>query len=88
MTPLEVLEVARVATLALLLASLPLLVVSLVVGLAVSIIQALTQIQEVTLTFIPKIIIVFASLLIFLPFMGEQLGALFQFLIDKIIALQ
>ncbi len=46
-------------------ASMPMLLLSLVVGLLVSIIQAVTQIQEATLSFVPKIISVFLSILIF-----------------------
>ncbi len=45
----------------------PVLVVSLVVGIAISIFQAITQLQEVTLTFVPKIIAVFLTLLLTLP---------------------
>lgn len=46
-------------------ASMPMLLLSLVVGLLVSIIQAVTQIQEATLSFVPKIISVFLSILVF-----------------------
>jgi flagellar biosynthesis protein FliQ len=47
----------------------PVMLVALIVGLAVSLVQALTQIQEATLAFIPKILSVFAGLLLLLPFM-------------------
>jgi len=49
--------------------SAPVFVAGLVVGLAVSIFQALTQIQEMTLTFVPKIVAVFLALLFFMPWM-------------------
>jgi len=49
--------------------SAPVFVAGMVVGLAVSIFQALTQIQEMTLTFVPKIIAVFIALLFFMPWM-------------------
>jgi len=49
--------------------SAPVFVAGMVVGLAVSVFQALTQIQEMTLTFVPKIIAVFLALLFFMPWM-------------------
>ena len=56
----------------------PLMSVALGVGLVVAIFQSLTQIQEMTLTFIPKILATFLSLLIFLPFMGSTLNAFME----------
>ena len=53
--------------------SAPLLAVGLIVGLSVSIVQALTQIQEQTLIFVPKIIAIFVTLLLALPFMADSL---------------
>ncbi len=49
--------------------SAPVFIAGMAVGLAVSIFQALTQIQEMTLTFVPKIIAVFLALLFFMPWM-------------------
>jgi len=60
-----VMAVAREAVLATLYISAPVLVVSLIVGLSVSVFQATTQIQEPTLTFVPKIVAVFISMLFF-----------------------
>lgn len=54
----------------------PVLLVALVVGVVVSLFQALTQIQESTLSFVPKILLVFLSLMLFAPFM---VGTLIQF---------
>jgi flagellar biosynthetic protein FliQ len=56
-----------------LIASGPVLVVSLVVGVGVSLFQAVTQIQEPTLTFIPKILAAFLCLFIFFPWIAQQL---------------
>ncbi|KJV08666.1 flagellar biosynthesis protein FliQ, partial [Elstera litoralis] len=58
MNEANTLEVAREAVLVLLQVSGPIMVISLVVGLIISLFQALTQIQEMTLTFVPKIIVV------------------------------
>jgi len=60
-----VMAVAREAVLATLYISAPVLVISLIVGLSVSVFQATTQIQEPTLTFVPKIVAVFISMLFF-----------------------
>jgi len=56
-----------------LLVSAPMLIVGLVVGLAISVFSAVTQIQEMTLTFVPKIVAVFLALLFTLPWMIEKL---------------
>ena len=52
----------------------PLMGIALAVGLAVSLLQALTQIQEQTLIYVPKILAVFGALLLMLPFMGDALA--------------
>ncbi|MGE5534182.1 MAG: flagellar biosynthesis protein FliQ [Acidobacteriota bacterium] len=75
MTGAEVLDVARDAILTLLYVASPVMLVGLVVGVAISLLQAVTQIQEMTLAFVPKIIAIFLSLLIALPFMAEKLHA-------------
>ena len=54
----------------------PVMLLALAVGLVISILQALTQIQEMTLTFVPKILVIFVSLLLLMPFM---LGTLIDF---------
>jgi flagellar biosynthetic protein FliQ len=56
-----------------LLLSAPILAAGLVVGLLVSILQAVTSIQEATLAFVPKIVVVFVALIIFLPWMIKTL---------------
>ena len=76
----EVLDVARDAIVTLLLVSAPLMLVGLVVGVVISLLQALTQIQETTLVFIPKILAIFLALLIALPFMADAHA--FEFLAD------
>lgn len=69
----DVLDVARDAIIVLLLVSSPIMGVGLAVGLAIALFQALTQIQEMTLVFVPKILAIFLSLLLFMPFMINQL---------------
>jgi flagellar biosynthesis protein FliQ len=75
MTGPEVLDVAREAIYTLVIVSAPVMLVGLAVGVAISLLQALTQIQEMTLAFVPKILAIFVSLLIALPFMAEKLNA-------------
>ena len=65
MTEGQVLDIARQALYTIILCSAPLLIISLVVGLVVSIFQTVTSIQEQTLTFVPKILGVFAGMLLF-----------------------
>ena len=77
MTGPEVLDVARDAIVTLMLVSAPLMLVGLVVGVVISLLQALTQIQETTLVFVPKILAIFLAMLIALPFMADALQANF-----------
>ena len=86
MTGAEVLDVARDAILTLVLVSAPLMLVGLVVGVVISLFQALTQIQEMTLVFVPKILAIFVTMLLALPFMGAILSGYMTKLADMIIA--
>lgn len=69
MTQTVVLELTQKALWLLLQLAMPTLLLSLIVGLAISVFQAVTQINEMTLTFIPKIVTVFAALAFFGPWM-------------------
>jgi flagellar biosynthetic protein FliQ len=73
MTGPETLDIARDAIFTLIIVSAPVMLVGLAVGLAISLLQALTQIQEMTIAFVPKILAIFISLLVALPFMAEKL---------------
>lgn len=75
MSPAEVLDLARDGVWTMILVSSPLMLVGLVVGLIIALFQALTQIQELTLVFVPKIIAIFLALVVALPFMSETLAA-------------
>jgi len=87
MNEIEVLDIARDGMMVMLLVSGPMLLTGLVVGLGISIFQTLTHIQEMTLTFIPKILAIFAALIIFLPWMLRELTEFMQRIMDKIVAL-
>jgi flagellar biosynthetic protein FliQ len=69
MTQEFIVHLAREATLTVLLVSAPILILGLIAGLAIGIFQAVTQIHEMTLTFIPKILVSAIALIIFAPWM-------------------
>jgi len=77
MTPEMVTELGRQALETTLIVAAPILGVCLVVGLAVSVLQAMTQLNEATLTFVPKVLAVFAAIVMFMPWM---LGVLTSFM--------
>ncbi len=73
MTPELAISIGRDAIYTMLLVAAPMLISGLLIGLIISVFQAITQIHEMTLTFIPKIVIVAISMLIFLPWMVNKL---------------
>jgi flagellar biosynthetic protein FliQ len=77
------LRVAREGLYLTLLVSAPVLVVSMVVGLVVSVLQAATQVQEQTLSFVPKLIVAFVTLALLGPWMGAQLVRFTQTLFES-----
>jgi flagellar biosynthetic protein FliQ len=85
MNPLEVLEICREAIWVLIKVSAPIMIITLVIGLMISLFQALTQIQEMTLTFVPKMLVVFFALLFLMPFMLNTLKDFSESLSDRII---
>jgi len=85
MTEVEVIAVARDAVWTLLRVGAPVMGVALVTGLIIALFQALTQIQEVTLTFVPKIIAIFLSFLLLAPYMLAQLDGLMIRVADRIV---
>ncbi|MDP1736957.1 MAG: flagellar biosynthesis protein FliQ [Caulobacter sp.] len=83
----EVLDVARDAIWLTLQLSAPVLIVGLIVGVGIGLFQALTQIQEATLVYAPKIVAIFVSLLIFLPLMGALMGNFMSHIATRIAAM-
>jgi len=80
----EVMDVAQDAIFTLLAVAGPIMIAALIVGLIIAVFQALTQIQEMTLTFVPKIIAIFLALLFFMPMMGANLSGLMDRVVDRI----
>ncbi len=87
MNAADVMDVAREAVIVMLKVGSPIMLLALLVGLTISLFQALTQMQEMTLTFVPKAIVIFMSLLLFLPFMLGVLVTFTESLMDRIVAL-
>ena len=69
MNQADVLEISRLTFFVILKAGGPIMAAGLVIGLIIAVFQTLTSIQEMTLTFVPKIIIIFAAVIVFMPFM-------------------
>lgn len=86
MSQADILDIAREALLVTLKLGAPVLLLALIAGLAISLLQALTQMQEMTLSFVPKIITILLSLFLFLPFMLSTLSDFTRELMARIAA--
>ena len=87
MNQADVLEISRLTFLVILKAGGPIMAAGLVIGLIIAVFQTLTSIQEMTLTFVPKIIIIFAAVIVFMPFMITSVIDFTNTLYDKIVGL-
>ena len=87
MSGAEVLDVGRDAIWLTIQLCAPVLIVGLVVGVGVGLMQALTQIQEATLFYAPKIVAIFLSLLLFLPLMGALMSGFMRQIAARIAAM-
>lgn len=85
MTEAELIDIARQSIMVMIKVAAPSLLTGLAIGLLISIFQTLTQIQEQTLTFVPKMLLVFASMILFMPFMLGTLTDFWKSIMDKII---
>lgn len=86
MTGPEVLDVARDGVITLIYVCGPMMIVGLAVGVGIGLLQALTQIQEMTLVFVPKIMAIFVTFLLSLPFMGSLMAGYMNRVAERIIA--
>ncbi|PWC77505.1 flagellar biosynthesis protein FliQ [Azospirillum sp. TSH64] len=87
MNQADVLEVLRSGIWTTLLIAAPPLLVAVVVGVSISLVQALTQVQEMTLTFVPKIVAILVVTVLALPFMYGALTTYADRLSDLIVAI-
>ncbi len=83
----EIIDFAREAIILCLTISAPVMIIGLVVGVIIALFQALTQIQEMTLAFVPKIIAIFAAIFVMFPLMTKSLTVFMEKIADKIISL-
>lgn len=83
----DVLEIARESIFVTLKIAAPVMLAGLVVGLVISLFQALTQIQEMTLAFVPKVIVIFGVFLLFMPFMLATLIAFTHQIAGRIVGI-
>lgn len=86
MTGADVLDVGREAIWTMLAMAAPVMIIGLAVGVIIALFQALTQVQEMTLVFVPKIFAIFLALVVFLPLMGAVLGGFMTNIADRIAA--
>jgi flagellar biosynthesis protein FliQ len=84
MTGAETIDFARESIWVLLMLAAPGMLTALVVGVAIGLLQALTQIQEMTLVFVPKILAIFLVLLIALPFAGAAMATYMDGVAERI----
>ena len=83
----EVIETARQAILIAIQIGAPVMIVGLVVGVSIALLQALTQVQEITLVFVPKILAIFMAIFFFLPGFANVLTGFMESLADRIVGL-
>ncbi|ALV26334.1 flagellar biosynthetic protein FliQ [Pannonibacter sp. Q-1] len=76
MNEADALDLVRTAIWTIITGSAPAIIPAMVVGVSIALMQALTQVQEVTLTFIPKIVAILAMIVIAGPFIGAQIYSL------------
>ena len=84
MNEVDALELVRSAIWTIIVASGPAVAAAMFVGIVIALLQALTQVQEATLTFVPKIIAIFMALILGAPFVGSQIYALTALVYSRI----
>jgi flagellar biosynthetic protein FliQ len=87
MNEVDVLAIGREAMILTLKISGPVMLAGMAIGLMIALVQALTSIQETTLTFVPKIVVMMMTLVVFLPFMMTALIEFTQVLFDRAVGL-
>lgn len=81
----EVLDIARDGIWTLVTVAAPMMLAGLAIGVVIALFQALTQIQEMTLVFVPKILVIFFTMLLTLPFAGATMSAFMLRIADHIV---
>ena len=84
MNEADAVELVQSTVWTVLIASSPAVAAAMVVGVTIALLQALTQVQEMTLTFVPKIVAIFFALILGATFIGAQMGALSGIVMGRI----
>ena len=87
MNEIEIIDFTREAIMLTIKIAAPVMIVGLVVGVIISLIQALTQVQEMTLSFVPKIMAIFFTIFLLFPMMNAALIAFTHKIADKIVGM-
>lgn len=82
----QIIEIVQQAIFLMIKLSGPVMLIGLLVGLTIALFQALTQIQEMTLAFVPKIIAILFAIFLFFPYFMVQMADFMSFISDQIIA--
>lgn len=85
MASTDAIEIARAALMLVLTIAGPMLIAALIVGVAIGLLQALTQVQEMTLTFVPKLVVLGVVLIMSLPMIGQALSVFMDRIADAIV---
>lgn len=83
MSPVDALDLVQFAMWTVIVTAAPVVLPAMLIGIVIALFQALTQIQEATLTFVPKIMLVFISVVIFANFMGGQMNVFVTVIFDR-----
>lgn len=83
----ELIDITRDAIMLIITLGLPPMMVGLIVGVSIALLQALTQVQEITLVFVPKIIAIFFSLFLFMPAFAIAMIEFMEVIADKIVGI-
>lgn len=84
MNEADALDIVQYAIWTILVASSPAVVVGMVVGVGIALVQALTQVQEITLTFVPKIVAILIAVAVSGPFVGAQISAFTTVIFERV----
>lgn len=83
----EIIEIVREALMMIIHLGIPPMLIGLVVGVTIALFQALTQVQEITLVFVPKILAIFFTVFMFFPVMAEMMTVYMETIADRITAI-
>lgn len=84
MNEADALEIVQAAIWTVLVASAPAVIAAMVVGIGIALLQALTQVQEITLTFVPKIVAILLAMVLTGPFVGAQISSFSMIVFQRI----